>query len=142
LRLIGSRPNLVDSVYVDNAADAHLLAADRLGSGSVAGKAYFITQGEPMPMGELLNRILAAGGVEPVRRRVPVGVAYAMGAVLEGVYTLLRIESEPIMTRFVARQLSTAHWFDISAARRDLGYAPEVSLDEGMERLAAGLTAC
>lgn len=140
LRLIGDRPNLVDSVYVDNAADAHLLAADRLGPGSkVAGNAYFITQGEPIPMADLLNRILAAGGLPPVTRRIPTGVAYSLGAVLECVYRTVRIDSEPIMTRFVARQLSTAHWFDISAARRELGYEPAISTEEGMRRLAESL---
>lgn len=140
LRLLGDRPNEVDSVYVDNAADAHILAADRLTPGSaIAGKAYFITQGEPMPLADLINRILAAGGLPPVERRIPPGVAYFLGAVMEGVYGLLNIENEPPMTRFVARQLSTAHWFDISAARRDLGYAPAISLDEGMERLAESL---
>ncbi len=140
LRLLGKRPHLVDSVYIDNAADAHLLAADRLEPGAqVAGKAYFITQGEPMPMSTLLNRILAADGLPPVTRHIPAGVAYALGAVLEAGHTLFRVEREPLMTRFVARQLSTAHHFDITAARRDLGYDPAVSFDEGMARLAASL---
>ncbi len=140
LRLLGDRTNEVDSVYVDNAADAHILAADRLAPGSaVAGKAYFITQGEPMPLADLINRILAAGGLPPVQRRIPAGLAYLIGAVMEGAYGLLGVENEPPMTRFVARQLSTAHWFDISAARRDLGYAPAISLDEGMKRLAESL---
>ncbi|MCH7531791.1 MAG: NAD-dependent epimerase/dehydratase family protein [Gemmatimonadetes bacterium] len=140
LCLLGDRPNEVDSVYVDNAADAHVLAADRLAPGSViAGKAYFISQGEPLPLADLVNRILAAGGLPPVKRRIPAGVAYFLGALMESVYGLLGIENEPPLTRFVARQLSTAHWFDISAARRDLGYEPAISLDEGMERLAASL---
>ena len=140
LRLLGDRPNAVDSVYVDNAADAHILAGDRLAPGSaIAGKAYFITQGEPMPLAELINRILATGGLPSVERRISPGLAYFLGALMERVYGFLRIQHEPPMTRFVARQLSTAHWFDISAARRDLGYAPAVSLNEGMERLAKSL---
>jgi 2-alkyl-3-oxoalkanoate reductase len=130
----------VDSVYVDNAADAHVLAADRLEPESeVAGKAYFITQGEPLPLADLINRILQAGGLPPCEKRIPAGFAYVLGAVLEDVYGILGLESEPPMTRFVARQLSTAHWFDISAARGDLGYAPTISLDEGMKRLAESL---
>ena len=99
----------------------------------------FISQGEPLPLADLINRILAAGGLPPVQRRIPSGAAYALGAILEAAYRLLGIENEPPMTRFVARQLSTAHWFDISAARRDLGYSPAISLDEGMERLAKSL---
>lgn len=140
LRLIGDRPNLVDSVYVDNAALAHLLAADRLAPGSpVAGKAYFISNGEPLPMGELINKILRAADLPPVTKRISPRVAYAAGGILEMIYTLLRLRGEPRMTRFVARQLSTAHWFDISAARRDFGYHPLVSIDEGMQRLRVWL---
>ena len=142
LRLLGSDENRVDTVYVENAADAHILAADRLApDAACAGKAYFITNGEPLPLADVLNRILAAGGLPPVTRRVPAGVAYALGAVLEGTYRLLGRTQEPPMTRFVARQLSTAHWFDIRAARRDLGYEPAVSFDAGMRRLAESLSA-
>jgi nucleoside-diphosphate-sugar epimerase len=136
LRKIGSGENCVDTVYIDNAADAHLLAADRLGPGvPPAGKAYFIAQGEPRPLWEVINRILSAAGLPPVTRRVPAGVAHAAGAVLETVYRILRLSGEPPMTRFVARELATAHWFDLTAARRDLGYMPAVSFDEGMHRL-------
>ena len=137
LRRIGSRPNLVDSIYIDNAADAHLLAAEKLFPGSpVAGRAYFLSNGEPLPLWTLVNRILAADGQPPVTRTIPTGVAYAAGVVLEILHRALRLEAEPRMTRFLAHELFTAHWFDISAARRDLGYAPKVSIDEGLRRLA------
>lgn len=138
LKRIGNRPNRVDTVYVDNAALAHLQAADRLAVGSpVAGKAYFVSQGEPEPLWDFVNRVLAAAGLPPVTRSVPAGVAYAAGAVLETAYRVLRLRGEPPMTRFVARQLATAHWFDLSAARRDFGYDPKVSTAEGLRRLAA-----
>jgi nucleoside-diphosphate-sugar epimerase len=131
----------VDSTYIEDAARAHLLAGDCLAPGSpVAGKAYFISQGEPVPVWDLVNRILAAGGVSPVKRTVSPGLAYAAGCVLETVYRVLRIQQEPPMTRFVARQLSTSHWFDIRAARRDFGFEPQTSMDEGMALLAASLT--
>ena len=140
LRRIGNSPCLVDTVYVDNAAHAHLLAADRLVfGGALAGKAYFITNGEPIPLWEMVNRILAAAGLPPVTRSVPPKVAYAAGAVCEGLWSLLRLSGEPPMTRFVARELATAHWFDIAAARRDLGYAPQISIDEGLKRLKVWL---
>jgi len=140
IRLVGSRANKVDSVYVDNAADAHLNAADRLAPGAPpAGKAYFISNGEPLPMGDLINKILAAGGQPPVSKRIGAGTAYAIGWVMEWMWRLLPLGGEPLMTRFVARQLSTHHWFDLSAARNDLGYDPAVSLEEGMERLEASL---
>ncbi len=139
LRLIDGAQKMVDTVYVDDAADAHLLAADALERGTCAGKAYFITQDDPRPQKEVINRILDAAGLPPVEARVSYRVAYTVGAIFEFVYGALRIESEPRMTRFVAEQLGTAHWYDIRAARRDLGYSPRVSFDEGMERLAAWL---
>ncbi|WZP00439.1 NAD-dependent epimerase/dehydratase family protein [Isosphaeraceae bacterium EP7] len=140
LRRIGHAPKLVDSTYVDNAADAHLLAADRLAPGSPpAGRAYFIAQGEPVPVWDLVDRILAAAGLPPVRKTVSPRTAYAAGAILEAGYRLFGMKAEPPMTRFLAGQLSHAHWFDLSAARRDLGYNPRISLDEGLSRLAASL---
>jgi nucleoside-diphosphate-sugar epimerase len=142
LRRIGSASKQIDSTYIDNAAEAHLLAADRLAPGSpVAGKAYFISNGEPVPLWDLVNRILAAGGCAPVTRSVPLPAALALGWLLEKVYGSLRPDSEPPMTRFLARELATAHWFDLTAARRDLGYAPRVLLEEGLRRLAEWLAA-
>ncbi len=139
----GAPSKLVDSTFIDNAASAHVAAALRLKPGAAApGKAYFITNGEPRPMKDLLNGILRAAGLPPVVRTVSPAFAYAAGAVLEGLHGILRltgVDAEPRMTRFVARQLATAHWFDISAARRDLGYEPQVSVAEGMRRLEAWL---
>jgi nucleoside-diphosphate-sugar epimerase len=138
LRRIGVESKLIDSVYIDNAADAHILTAERLGPGSpIGGKAYFITQGEPIPLWELVNRILHAAGLGPVTHSIPSRFAYGMGWLLEMIYAILRPQGEPPMTRFVARELTTAHWFDITAARRELGYRPKISLDEGLRRLAA-----
>ena len=138
LRLVGGGESLVDTVYIDNAAHAHLLALDRLQlDAACAGKAYFITQGEPVPQREMINRMLAAAQLPPCTRTISPGMAYFAGAVLETLYKLVGAENEPPMTRFVAKQLATAHWYNIDAARRDLGYAPLVSFDEGMERLAS-----
>ncbi len=136
LRRIGARPNLVDSVYVDNAARAHLQAADCLEPGSpTAGRAYFISNGQPIPLWEMVNRILSAADIPPVTRSISPGLAYTIGCMCEGIWGLLRLAGEPPMTRFVAHELASAHWFDISAARRDFGYDPEVSIDEGLLRL-------
>lgn len=141
LRLVGDGRALVDSTVVDNAADAHLLAADALTAARspAAGRAYFVSNGEPRPVGDLVNGILAAAGLPPVRATVPLPVAVAAGAVAEMAWRLLRRDGDPPLTRFLARQLATAHWFDLTAVRRDLGYAPRVSLDEGLRRLAAAL---
>jgi nucleoside-diphosphate-sugar epimerase len=140
LRRIGRANKLIDSIYIDNAADAHLLALDRLQPGSpLAGRAYFLSNGEPLPTWDLINRILACAGVSPVIRSIPVAVAVTAGTVLETIYNLIRTSAEPPMTRFLAHELATAHWFNISAARRDLGYTPAVSIDEGLRRLEAWL---
>jgi 2-alkyl-3-oxoalkanoate reductase len=137
LRLVGGGEKAVDSVYIDNAALAHLLALDRVSPGApCAGKAYFITQGEPMPQRELVNGILAAAGLPPCTRSISPRLAYVAGALMEAAWTVLRRDDEPLMTRFIASQLATAHWYDISAARRDLGYSPEVTVAEGLARLA------
>ena len=87
----------------------------------------------------MVNNILAAGGLPPVKQSIPTGAARCLGAVLETIYSLFRISAEPPMTRFVAEELATAHWFDISAAKRDLGYMPRVSTTEGLKRLAQWL---
>ena len=140
LRRLGREEKLVDSVFIDDAAAAHLAAGDRLEPGStISGKAYFISQGEPKPLWDLINGILAAGGVPPVERSISPRVAYAAGCILEAAYKLLRRPDEPRMTRFLARELSTAHWFDISAARRDLGYEPRHTIAEGLQKLAESL---
>jgi nucleoside-diphosphate-sugar epimerase len=141
LRRIGTDRVLVDVTYVENAAHAHLLAADRLSPQStIAGKAYFLSDGTPVDLWEFVNRILAAGGVAPVTRSVAKWKAKLAGRLLEFVYRTFRLNGEPAMTRFVASQLATSHWYDISAARRDLGYEPVVGLEEGLKRLTASLT--
>lgn len=136
LRRIGDRPCLVDTVYIDNAAKAHVLAGEKLAVGSaVAGKAYFISNDEPLPLWDIVNRILAAGHLPPVEKTISPRLAMVAGAILESSYRFLHLSGEPRMTRFVAKELSTAHWFDLSAAKSDFGYCPEVSIDEGMIRL-------
>ncbi len=142
LRRIGNRPCLVDTVYVDNAARAHLQAAERLAPGSpVAGKTYFISNGEPVELWDMVNRILSAADVAPVKGSISPGAAYAIGAVCEKLWGWFKLAGEPPMTRFVAKELATAHWFDISAARRDFGYQPETTIDEGLKRLKLWLDA-
>jgi nucleoside-diphosphate-sugar epimerase len=143
LRRIGTRPVKVDVTYIDNAAQAHLDAADRLDIGTApAGKAYFISNGEPVELWPFINRILEEAGVPPVTRTVSPWKAKLAGRVLEWAYRFAPfVRGEPPMTRFIASQLSTSHWYDISAARRDLGYEPTVSVEEGLRRLGERLRA-
>ncbi|MGI2141352.1 2-alkyl-3-oxoalkanoate reductase [Shewanella baltica] len=141
LKLVGREDKLVDTIYIDNAAYAHVLAALELcqAKPKCQGKAYFLSNDEPITMAKMLNLILACDALPPVTKRVPQSVAYVAGAVLETVYFLLKKQEEPMMTRFVARQLSCSHYFDISAAKRDLGYRALISINEGMARLKASL---
>jgi 2-alkyl-3-oxoalkanoate reductase len=143
LRRVGDRTNLVDITYVENAAEAHLLAADALeragASSPPAGRAYFISQGEPVNCWQWIDEILALVDLPPVRKSVSFNAAWRVGFVCEAAYRLVGLRSEPPMTRFLAAQLATSHWFDIGAARRDLGYSPRVSAADGMHRLAAWL---
>lgn len=140
LRRVGDGSNVVDMVYVENAAEAHLQAADALISGSpVCGRAYFISQGEPVNCWDWINQILSLAGLPPVTRSISYRAAYAAGTALEAAYWAMGRTDEPRMTRFLAAQLATSHWFNISRARADFGYAPRVSTAEGMRRLAVWL---
>jgi nucleoside-diphosphate-sugar epimerase len=164
LRRVGEGTNLVDITYVENAAEAHLRAADALGrdgeatlaagvvstlnvvapaaeaaSPTPAGKAYFISQGEPVNCWQWIDEVLQLAEVKPVDKSMSFETARRLGAVCETAYRALRLRGEPPMTRFLAAQLATSHWFDITAARRDFGYKPRVSTAEGMQRLGQWL---
>lgn len=136
LRRVGDGRNLIDTVYVANAAQAHLMAGDALVPGSpVCGSAYFISQGEPVNCWEWINELLALADLPAVRKSISLRAAWHIGAILEFVHQMLRIETEPRMTRFLAVQLGKSHFFDISRARRDFGYQPTVSTSEGLVHL-------
>jgi 2-alkyl-3-oxoalkanoate reductase len=139
LRLVGDGQNKIDTTFIDNAVQAHLDAFDALHGKPDArcgGRAYFISNGEPKPVAEIVNGLLRAAGAPMVDKVIPFRAAYALGAVLEAVYGALRLKGEPMMTRFLAEQLSTTHFYDISAARRDFGYQPRITILEGLKRLA------
>ncbi len=138
LRQVGSGQNRVDLTYIDNAAQAHLDAAERLGADSpCGGKAYFISNDEPVTLWAWINELLGRAGLPVVRRPISLRAAYTVGRLLECAYAGLRLRGEPPMTRFVALQLAKSHYFDISAARRDLGYVPRVALADGLARWEA-----
>jgi len=132
---------LIDTVYIDNAARAHLLALDRLETNPecVGGKTYFISNDEPLTQKQVIGGLLKAAGLEVDIQPISPHLAIAAGTVLEMTWKLLRLKSEPPLTRWSAEHLSTAHWYDISAAKRDLGYTPEIGIAEGLEKLTAAL---
>ena len=138
LLLVGSGAALIDSTYVDNAAAALLAAVDRCPE--VAGQALVVTNGEPRPVAELLAGICAAAGVPGPRRRVPRGLAYRAGWLVEGLWAArarVGVTGDPPMTRFVVEQLSTAHWFDQRRTHELLQWQPVISLDQGFAALAS-----
>ncbi len=140
LRRVGDGTNLVDTIYVENAAEAHLQAADALAPGGpVAGAAYFLSQGAPVNCWGWINEILKLAGLPPVTKSVSLSTAWRVGSVLEVAWALLRLKSDPPMTRFLATQLAHSHYFDIRRARADFGYDPRISTAEGLRRLAADL---
>jgi nucleoside-diphosphate-sugar epimerase len=140
LRFVGDGNNMIDTTYIDNAAHAHFDAFDHLAPGAAcAGRAYFISNGEPKSVREIVNGLLRAAGVPEVEKTIPFGAAYAIGAVCEGLWTLLPLRGEPPMTRFLAEQLSTTHWYDMTPATRDFGYVPRVGIEEGLRHLRESL---
>ncbi len=169
LRIIGSGRNRVDMVHVENAVDAHLLADRALtqchvlsdekppaaaaapggtchlisdtdaGRRPVSGRAFFVTNGEPVVLWEWINALLRGAGECEVTKRIPLGMAQAVGAACEVAWRVLALRGEPPMTRFVAAELAKDHWFDITAARRDLGYSPRVSMEQGTAELIESL---
>lgn len=149
LRIVGDGQNRVDMVHVDNAVDAHLLAEQALSAPQLstltsplpaaAGRAYFITNGEPVFLWDWINSLLAALGEPPVTRRISLRAASAIGAVCETAWRTLPLRGEPPMTRFIAAELAKDHWFNLAAARRDLGYTPRITMAAGTAELVTSL---
>jgi nucleoside-diphosphate-sugar epimerase len=140
LRFIGSGNNIMDCTYIDNVVQAHILALQHVKAGAAgAGKAYFISNRQPMPIAEIINALLDAADTPKVHQSWPFWLAYSLGAGCEYLWRIGGLRHEPPMTRFLAEQLSTEHWYDCSAAERDFGYVPAVSVTEGLQRLRAHL---
>lgn len=134
LRLIGSGAALIDSTYVDNAADAIAAALEH--APAIDGQALVVSNGEPRPVAELLRGMCAAAGYEIPERGIPTWVAKTGGALVEAVWAGARLTQDPPMTRFLAEQLSTAHWYDQRTTQELLDWTPTVSIDQGLQRLA------
>jgi nucleoside-diphosphate-sugar epimerase len=133
LRIVGDGSAKVDVSYVGNVADAHLDAFDALERGKGAGQAYFISQGEPVDLWPWLNSILEGLGQPPLTQKIPLPLAYGIGALCEGVWKVLRRRTDPPITRFVAVELAKDHYFDIRKAQHVLGYRPRVPMNEALK---------
>jgi nucleoside-diphosphate-sugar epimerase len=134
LPLLNGGTALIDTTYIDNAAAGISAALNR--APFAHGRAYVLTNGEPRPVGDLLAGICLAAGVQPPRWSIPAWLGRTAGSIIERAWTIARQADEPPMTRFLAEQLSTAHWFDQRETRRALAWTPTVSIDDGLRRLA------
>jgi nucleoside-diphosphate-sugar epimerase len=141
---VGDGSNLIDIIFVENAALAHLQAANALtdSSSPVNGNAYYISQGQPVNCWDWINEILAIRGFPKVQRSISLKTAWRLGWFFEGLYKIFGISGEPWMTRFLAAQLAQTHYLNISKAKRDFGYEPKLSYEEGMELLRQKLSDC
>jgi 2-alkyl-3-oxoalkanoate reductase len=139
LRIVGTGENLVDIIYVENAALAHAQAFKKLTPGSaVCGSAYFVGQERPVKLWDFINQVLGLVKVEPVMSSMDLETAYRLGWFLEKAFKFLGImKPEPPMTRFVALNLGKSHYFSHAKARRDFGYEPKISIEEGLKRTFA-----
>jgi 2-alkyl-3-oxoalkanoate reductase len=138
---VGQGDNEVDIIYIDNAVQAHIKACESLDiDSSSRGKVYFVSDGEPVNLWQWIGEVLQKSGRPPVTKKISYRTASRLGSFLEGLYRLGNIEQEPPMTRFLASQLATSHYFNISRAKKDFGYMPLVSSAEGMNRLIASLS--
>lgn len=139
LRQVGDGNSLVDITHVADAARAHLLAWDALKDGRASGKAYFLSQGEPVNLWNWINDLLSRLDIPTIEKQVSLSAAYRIGAIAEFVYKLFRLSGEPPMTRFVATELGKSHYFSIENARKDLGYEPQISMEAGLTELVNSL---
>lgn len=135
LALVGDGTNRVSLTFIDNAAAAHVQAADRLSfNATCAGRAYFINDPEPVVFGEWLTTLVARLGLPPIKRRLSIPTAAAIGGALEFVWKAFGLSGEPPLTRSVALNLGISHWYSIEEAVRDFGFAPPVKAEDGFER--------
>ncbi len=128
----------VSLTFVENAAKAHLQACDALDperpDKAPAGRAYFVTDDEPVDFWAFAQTVLEGLGEGPVRGKVPYPLARAVSGFVAGAWDVFGLAGEPPMTPFVVDQLAHSHWYSSAAAKRDFGYAPVVGHDAALRR--------
>ncbi len=136
LKIIGRRDDLVDTIYVDNAADVHILAFQKLQENpALSGNIYFASQDDPISKWKLANAFFEIAGKPPIKGHISARTAFIAGAFFEFVYKLFGVKKDPPMTKFAAVELATSHWFNITKAKKELGYVPKISTRQGLEYL-------
>ena len=138
---IGNGENLVDLSYIEDCVDAHLLAEAALDQNPAArGKVYFISQGEPVKLWEWIAEVLKRNNVAAVKKKIPAALGYGVASILELCSYLRPGRPEPIITRFLASEMATSHYFSIAAAKRDLGYNPKWTIAQALDATFGQLT--
>ena len=128
---VGNGTNKVDTSFIFDCVNAHILGMEALDhKPNCAGKAYFISQGQPVPLWGWIAEILKRNNMPAPHRRISAKAAYYVGALMEGLSKV--IPFEPFLTRFLASQMSCDHYFDISNAEKDLQFRPKYSMDEAL----------
>ncbi len=136
-RKIGSRDVLIDTVYIDNLIDAQIMALEKIENEEVNGRAFFITNGEPVPTWDFINAILKSVELQAISKKIPKSLAWIIAWILEKMHLLFHIKQAPFITRFMIEEICTSHWFDISGAKRLLDYSPKVDFQEGIRKFRA-----
>jgi 3beta-hydroxy-delta5-steroid dehydrogenase/steroid delta-isomerase len=105
-------------------------------NGSAPGNIYFINDGVKIGYMEFLRKQLKAAGInwEP-GFSVPYKLAYAVAALMEFVYRARGSKKPPVLTRFAVAALAGSRSYSIEKAKRELGYAPSVDMEEGMREM-------
>ncbi len=131
LPILGDGENIVDLTYIENVVDALLLCAES--PANTLGKKYNISNGEPVKIWRLVERICIELNLQPPKRKISYRTAFAVASVLEFLYTIIPTHPEPPLTRVSVSMMANSTTLDISAARQELGYKPKVSVDEGFD---------
>lgn len=131
---IGAGHNLTDITFIEDCVQAHLKASKALEANpAAAGRAYFISQGEPVNMWQWIREIVRRGGEAPLSRTIPAWLAFALAEISELIVKVMPGDREPFLTRFLVEEMTTSHYFDISAAKEELGYDPRFTVAEAMD---------
>lgn len=135
LMQVGDGKNIVDMTHIKNAAEAHIKAAEALCSKpEISGRKYFISDDNPLNLWEWVRQFLKDTGVPPIKKNISFKRAYQIGAVMEFIFKIMHLKNEPPMTRFAAIQLAHSHYFDITAAKKDLNYSPVVNYNQAYSK--------
>eukprot|EP01112_Ceratiomyxa_fruticulosa_P012536 TRINITY_DN3473_c0_g1_i1.p1 TRINITY_DN3473_c0_g1~~TRINITY_DN3473_c0_g1_i1.p1 ORF type:complete len:350 (+),score=82.28 TRINITY_DN3473_c0_g1_i1:196-1245(+) len=133
----GDGKNLSDWTYVENVAQAHILAADKIKKGSgIDGEVFIITNDEPIPTFDMIKFAYKEMGFGEPYITIPLGIVWYASILIDIIVWLLSpfVTLHPNFTFFRIASASCYRYFDISKAKKVLGYKPKVPLKVGMQK--------